>query len=167
MMVVFVVAADGSVTVSQQEQHPDPPRRESRLPLILETIADPNSPVAEIMRLICEELVLVIQEMVAYEHDKSAAPKLKVQVAALCALLKLVQKADASSKKDVLNFDGPKFQFVLGRLIKLFKEATEKALGKGYETSAQSILKHFRDLVAVNEELLRGETERIGAEGVH
>ncbi len=169
-MVILLIAADGSVSASQQERCHDPSRRESRLPEIREKIADASSPASEIMRLIHEELVLVIQEMVEYETDAAAAPKLKScvgQVTALCALQKLVQTFDASSKQDVLNFDGPKFQFVFARLVALFKQAVEQALGKGHDTWSQSIMMHFRDLVAMNERDLRRETERIGAAGAH
>lgn len=169
MMVNFVVTADGSVTVSRQELRQGRPRRESRLPEIQEKIADPNSPAAEIMRLIHQELALVIGEMRHYEHDKSAAPKLRncaVQVTALCALQKLVERADARSKKDLLNFDGPKFQYVFGELVDLFKKAAEQALGRGSEPSVQSIMRHFRDLVAMHEQDLRRGTEKIGAANV-
>jgi len=169
-MVVLLVAADGSVSVSQQVGCEDPSRRESRLSEIREKVADASSPATEIMRLIHEELVLVIQEMVKHETDGSAAPKLRScagQVTALCALQKLVQKVNASSKHDVLNFDGPKFQFVFARLVSLFKQAVEQALGKGHETWSQSVMMHFRDLVAINEQNLRRETERIGATAAH
>jgi hypothetical protein len=169
-MVILLVAADGSVSVSQQERCQDPSGRESRLPEIREKVADASSPAGEIMRLIHEELVLVIQEMVEHEIDAFAAPKLRScagQVTALCALQKLVQKLDASSKQDVLNFDGPKFQFVFARLVALFKQAVEQALGKGHDTWSQSVMMHFRDLVAMNEQDLRRETKRIGASGAH
>lgn len=165
MTVIFVVAADGSV--SRQDARQNPPGRQSRLPEIQEKLADAKFPAAEIVRLILEEFVLVIEEMVECGRDGSAA-RLKScagQVTALCALQRLVERADACSKKDVLNFDGPKFQFVFARLVALFKEAIEQAMGKGHEAWSQSILKHFRDLVAMNEHDLRKETERIGAGG--
>lgn len=169
-MVILLVAADGSVSTAQQERCQYPSRRESRLPEIREKVADASSPAIEIMRLIHEELVLVIQEMVEHETDGSAAPKLRScagQVTALCALQKLVQKVDASSKQDVLDFDGPKFQFVFARLVALFKQAVGQALGKGHDTWSQSIMTHFRDLVAMDEQDLRRETEEIGATAAH
>jgi hypothetical protein len=172
MMVIFIVAADGSVTVARRELRWAAPSRVSRLAEIREKLADTNAPADEILRLIHEELVLVIQQMgecAEHGHDKSAVARLKScagQVTALRALQKLVVTAEAHSNRDVLNFDGPKFAFVFDRLLDLFRQAVDEALGKGQDSLSQSIMKSFRDLIAANEHDIRRDTEKIGAGGL-
>lgn len=81
------------------------------------------------------------------------------QVKALRELSKTLVEAEALSKRDILNFDGPKFQFVLGELVKLYKKSLIQA--SMTESQANDVLKLFRDLLAVYEPVLRKETDRI------
>jgi len=168
MTVTFVVTADGSVSVTKQQPEQDPPSRESLLPEITEKLKDPNYSISEINRLVCGEFALLAQEMTIYGRHNSTASMSRSwrgQLTYLTGLQKSLQNTQAMSRKEVLNFDGPKFKFFFGRVTKLFREAAEQALGKDSDTSVQSIMRHFRDLVGVNDENLRRETERFGAEG--
>ena len=49
------------------------------------------------------------------------------------------------ANKDVLNFDGPKFIFVLGRIVALFSKAMKEA-GLPEETR-NNVMRQYRDLI--------------------
>ncbi len=76
------------------------------------------------------------------------------------------KEADTWVKQDVLIFDGPKFKFVFGEISKYVKKAAQEARG-GNETTVNSILRHFRDIVAVIEAELRRKPEKIASQKVH
>src|SRR5208282_3473157 len=69
MMVTFVVAGDGSVSVKTQELQQDPPSGESRLPEIIDKLKDPRTPSAAIRRLALAELLVIAQEMAAEQRN--------------------------------------------------------------------------------------------------
>jgi hypothetical protein len=81
------------------------------------------------------------------------------QLRALRELGKQLTDADLLSKKDVLNFDGPKFQFVLGVIVDSFVQAMKEAGVP--EDMRTSIMKHYRDRMQMNENTIRKETARI------
>ncbi len=62
----------------------------------------------------------------------------------------------------MLNFDGPKFTFVFDKIVNVYlRKAAQKALGKGSDQLVERIITEFSDTIAVNEEELRRETEKI------
>jgi hypothetical protein len=158
----FVVAVDGSLSVSEQETRPS--GRESRIPNILERLKDPNFSAHEVTRLVTEEIALLVQEMREDAYDSTLAFKLKscsTQIKALRALEKVLEKSERN--RDVLNFDGRQFVFAVGRIVDVFMEATQTALGKNYESCSGSIWKHLRDEIGMKEEEIRRETAKIQA----
>jgi hypothetical protein len=66
-----------------------------------------------------------------------------------------------AAKRDVLDFDGPKFTFVLGKLVDYFQEAALAAL-RNDQSTVKSIMMHFSGIVAKHDAELRRETEKIG-----
>src|SRR5208282_5939864 len=142
---------------------------ESKLPLILEKINDPNYPLAEVNRLIAIEIALITREMGslrsrAFHNDfteaflqKSYADNIK----ALQALEKSLTSTDILNNRDILNVDGPKFQFAFAQAVDWFKLACQQALGRDNETMVQSIMKHFRDIAAMGEAELRSDIEKV------
>jgi len=168
MMVTFVVAGDGSVSVKTQELQQDPPSGESRLPEIIDKLKDPRTPSAAIRRLALAELLVIAQEMAAEQRNMTPALKLKSyrsQLNILNYVNEALQKAAASSNEDALNIDGPKWQYLRGQFIETFEEAVEQAYGKGNETMKQKIMKEFHDRWAADQDRLRREVERIGGGG--
>ena len=141
---------------------PDMLERETKMDEILEKINDPNFSVSEVSRLIAVEMATVSRQMARIDYDPAMQWKFKAyneQVKALQVLGKQLGDADILSRKDIINFDGPKFQFVLSQIVDLVKSAIHEA---GTEpTQGTSIMKHFRDLISANEQRIRHETERI------
>ncbi|VVB52321.1 Uncharacterised protein [uncultured archaeon] len=142
---------------------------ESMLPTILEKIHDRNFPLDEVNRLIAIEIAFVAQEMQQLrqmvsrnDHTETFMQKsFEQQVKALQALEKSLTNTDILRNRDILNFDGPKFVYVFGELVNVFKKAAQDAVGRDNETIVQSIMKHFRDEMAMREDELRRETEKI------
>lgn len=151
----------------------DTPERESMLPKILEKINDPNYPLEEVNRYIAIEIAFVTQEMGTLRHrvkggnfsETFLQKSYEQQVKALQALEKSLTSTDILRHRDLLNFDGPKFQYVFGELVNIFKLSCQDALGKDNETMVQSIMKHYRDHLAMRESDLRKESEKIDSSG--
>jgi hypothetical protein len=155
------VTVDGSASPRVETPAPD---AESKLGEILDKLQDPNVSIAEALRLIPVEIGLLIQEMGTNEANDAAASRRKScleQIGALRVLAKVAKEADAGAKRDVLNFDGPKFKFVLGEMVRYFKEAALTAL-RGDTSAVNNIMKEWRDLMAINETELRRQAEKIG-----
>jgi hypothetical protein len=142
---------------------------QSMLPLILEKIHDPNYPLAEVNRLIAIEIGFIAQEMSNLHGDIKRGDYTNAfnqrsydqRVKAMQALEKSLTSADILRNRDILNFDGPKFVYVFGEVVEMFKKACQDALGRDGETMVQSIMKHYRDAVAMREAELRRQTEKI------
>jgi hypothetical protein len=139
-------------------------QRITHLTSILEKIQDPNVPVAEVSRLITVEMTEVLREMhncrvKGDPFSLNIQKALNDQLKGLRELQKSLSEADVLSKRDVLNFDGPKFQFVLLELVTLFEKALKES---GVDDSTKSnVLKQFSDLIKMNDEKIRRETEKI------
>jgi hypothetical protein len=160
-----VVGADGSLTMkgTQSPQSPD-----SKLLEIIEKLGSADFEPLEVHRLIAVEIALVTRAMGDRKDNSDAATVLKeglARVKALRSLAKAIEKFDSLTKRDVLNFDGPKFQFVFDELLSYYDQAVKEALGKSGEAMAQQIIKNFRDIIAKKEADLRRMTAKIGTPG--
>lgn len=141
------------------------PNRESKLAEIILKLDDPDVPVLEVKRLIAKEIVLTMQYMRTLGGEGSAAAERQSCLTDIKILKMLdAMKMERWAQHDVLNFDGPKFKFVLGRTIDYIKEAILEAGGS--EHLQASILRHLRDIAAVDEENLRRETQRLSYKDV-
>jgi hypothetical protein len=155
----FVANEDGVETLAEKQSE-----SVIRIQGILEMIEDPEMALSEINKKIAVEIAHISADMAVAAVDTLKVFKVRAlseQVKALRELAKTLTEAEQLSKRDILNFDGPKFQFVLGELVKLFK----KALNQANLTEGQSndILRLFRDLLALYEPVLRKETDRINS----
>ena len=137
--------------------------RVNKVDLICEKIADPNYDPAEVSLMIAAEIAHVAREMTRGGSDPSEAWRLKgysEQIKAFLALGKQLNDADVLSKKDILNFDGARFAFVLDAVVNLFATALKEA---GVEESQRtSIMKHYKDLMVINEKRIRQDTDKLG-----
>jgi ribosome-binding ATPase YchF (GTP1/OBG family) len=135
-----------------------------RIQGILEMIEDPEMALSEINKKIAMEIAYISADMAESASDSLKAFRVKAlseQVKALRELAKTLTEAEQLSKRDILNFDGPKFQFVLSEIVKLFKKALIQA--NLTESQSNDVLKLFRDLLALYEPVLRKETDRISS----
>jgi hypothetical protein len=134
------------------------PHRQSKRQQILDNIKVPRLSAAEVSRLIAIEIVLIIQEMRTCEGDDDAAAlKLKNfigQIRALRAVAEVAKVADVWSKRDVVLFDGPGFNFVLGEIASYCEEAASTAL-RGDNTAVNSIMRELHDIIGVRRTELR------------
>jgi hypothetical protein len=141
-------------------------RRPTNLPELKAKLNDPNFPVQELSRLISLELVSLSQEMSECENDPSLQFKMKsydLQVKSLREVAKSITETDVLSKRDILNFDGEKFQFVFREIIAMFKKSLMDA-GVN-ESLTVNIMKHFGDIMRMKEADLRRDTQKIESSG--
>lgn len=155
------VTKDGvSATPIQSEQ-----QRNSKMDEIIRQINDENAPLAPIKRLIAAELAAVnstIMQTVGEHGDVYDAIKIKAleaQIKALRELGKELMESDVLSKKDFLNFDGPKLAYVLEE----FRQGASDSLKKiGIdEGTIQQFLRHWRDVMLERETQIRRSTEKL------
>lgn len=135
---------------------------ESRLPDILAAMQDANYQPSEVLKLIAIEQANVVNQMSIKTTGwgmGGQGKRLEVKMKALTELRKTVQEAEELSKKDILNFDGPKFEHVFGVLCDwTFAAMTANGLT---EEQANNVMKTFRDKVSTEEVDLRKSTEKI------
>ena len=136
----------------------------SRLENVCELISDPEADPAEISRLITAELAVVTKEMASARNEPTSSETWKSKtysevVKALRELGKQLMDTEVLSKKDILNFDGLKFQFALSRIVELFVKSMKEA-GMP-EDQRTNVMKHYRDLMAIAEPNIRRETLKI------
>jgi hypothetical protein len=140
--------------------------RFSKIKEIREMIDDPDAPLAPIKRRIAAEIATATAEMITYSTDiaDNALDALRVkalesQVKALRELGKELLESDVLSKKDFLNFDGPKLSFVLGEYMQGAVE-TLKKIGIDDGTT-QQFLRQWRDLMLEREPSIRKATAKV------
>lgn len=151
----------GNVSSDREQSEQE---RDSKLGLIRTLIADETTSPGKIKRLIAEEIATINMLMIKQSNDVSIIEGMKVkvyetQVKALRELGKEVMEADTLSHKDFLNMDGKKFKFVLGQVTDCVKEAMK--LVKLDETTINSILNHWRDIMSSREEDIRREVDKL------
>lgn len=152
---------NGNVSSEREQSEQE---RDSKLSEIRRLIIDETTPPAKIKRLIAEEIASISMLMIKYGNDVSIIEGLKVkvfetQVKALRELGKEIMEADMLSHKDFLNMSGKKFKYALGQYTEGCKEAMRMV--KLDDTTINSILSHWRDIMAEKEEDIRREIEKL------
>lgn len=133
----------------------------SKLNEILDMINDPDVPPGPIKRIIAAEIAAVNIQMLRQQNDPLGlgVKQLSEQVKALRELGKEVMEADIMSKKDFLNIEGKKFRFALERYREGAMEAMKTA--KLDESTINSVLNHWRDLMTEREDDIRRALDRM------
>jgi len=157
----FDIDAQGNVSSERELSEQE---RDSKLGEVRRLIADETTPPHKIKRLIAEEMAAISMLMIKYGNDVNIIEGMKVkvyetQIKSLRELGKEIMEADTLSHKDFLNMDGKKFKFVMGKWMDGFKEAMKSA--KLDETTSNSILNHFRDIMSSTEDEVRREVEKL------
>jgi hypothetical protein len=153
---------DGAIQVTNAQTESFP--SESKLPEIVKLVSDPNSSAAETLRLISVEIVrlLALSNPSLNSNFESHNDEIK----ALRLLARIVKEAGMRSKADVLNFEKPKFKYVLAQTISMLEEATSEVLDDKDRAKTEMIMKRFEDILAEKQQDLRRRTEEIGRESV-
>jgi hypothetical protein len=117
---------------------------------------DPDVPVADISRQIAKEMASVYDMM--REPDpliRRSQKELTEQVRVLQSIQKSLSDGEAQSRRDVLNFDGPKFAYVYKEIVGLFRKSMlDQNLDSG---TVQNVMLQFTDLIKAAEEGIRRE----------
>lgn len=155
---------DGTPIIHESREDQQRRLQSERIDTIRDRISDSNYDPAEVSRLIAVEIAHVASKLTSTDLGSGpmATMQLKAfteQVRALRELGKQLSDADVLSKKDVLNFDGPKFQYVLEIIVNTFVHAMKEAGTP--EDMRTSIMKHFRDRMQMSENTIRKETAKI------
>jgi hypothetical protein len=159
----YKLSIDENGNVSSEREQSER-ERNSKLSKIHELIQDETTPPAKIKRLIAEEINSICMQMIGYSDDVSLIDgmrmkALETQVKSLRELGKEIMDADTLSHKDFLNIDGKKFKFVLGQIVECMKEAMRAV--KLDETTANSVLSNWRDIMAAKDEDIRRDVEKL------
>ena len=121
-----------------------------------------DAPLAKTSRQIALLVALCIKQMNGEGSVRSLnrrKRKAKEQVKALRELQKTLITGEASSKREVLDMDGPKFTFIFAKIMQLFGQALK---GSGLDgNQAHTVMLHFGDLVKANDERLRQELNHV------
>jgi len=130
-------------------------------------LQDPQFEAAELLRIITGEIATVARRMRSLGFTKEEAhigSCLAKQVEVLCQLAQEVRNVDmARTREDIIYFDGPKFKFVMDKVMDMFIKAMQAA-GLG-EMQCGTVFRYFRDLLGENEPQLRRETAAVGKKG--
>ena len=147
----------------------DPSKVEEETPLEAELakiermIEDPDSDPVAVMRLITVATVAVAMEVQVQPYDPAVGwPWGRHYNAILKALRQLrrsIMDTQFLNNKDTLNFDGPKFTYVLGQVVDLFATAM-KDLGVPEEVR-NNVMRQYHDLYKVEEPELRRKVRKI------
>jgi hypothetical protein len=160
---VSIAEPDGPIPIC--EALPEGKGTDSFIPTIIQKLEDPNYSASEVLHLISMELVHLCLEIGAHEKDAAANYILRAfraQFKALRALADSIRRTEALRKKeDHLDFDGAKFLYVFGELLKCFDEAIQKTLGWNDRTTEQTAMRNFRDIVATRESEWRRAVARM------
>jgi hypothetical protein len=153
---------DEAGNVSSQREESEQ-MRDSKLGQIRTLIQDETTPPAKIKRLIAEEIASISMLMIQYGNDVSIIEGMKVkvfetQVKALRELGKEIMEADTLSHKDFLNISGKKFRYAIGQYTEGAKEAMRMV--KLDDTTINSILNHWRDIMAERESEICREIDK-------
>lgn len=133
----------------------------SRMGEILEHLEDPEFTDLEMInRLIAVEIALTLADSRLKFTPRAVSDKVK----ALRELTRTLQEGDNLAKKDFLNFDGPKFKYVLQEMVSLFRASLKNA---GLpEDAVNHVLRIFRDSLVMRMPELIKETERVTHESL-
>lgn len=128
---------------------------------IVAMIQDPNTDLAAVYKKIALQIAYLSVELSTNRRDPSTQYTLKSitdQIKALRELTHTLTESDEVAKRDVLNFDGPKFQYVLREIVDTFKRSLKEA---GIDASiTDNLLRIYRDKMAVKELELRRDLAR-------
>jgi hypothetical protein len=162
----FPVNWDDSPSLAAEEKGKSNPNEhelfKSRMPDILDAMEDVNYQPSEVLKLIALEQAAVVNQMSSRTTEfglGGQGKRLESKMKALTELRKTVQEAEELSKKDILNLDGPKFEFVFGTLCDWMAESIRDC-GITVE-QINNIMKSFRDKVSSGQEELQQSTDRV------
>ena len=135
--------------------------------VIAKMIADRRAPVWAISREIAHEMANMIKHskmpVKPFQH-RGPQVALTSRMRALRDLQKTLMESEGSSKRDQLDFEGPKFKFVRAEIVRLFQQALKDAGADRFQV--EKIMACFDNLMKANDENLRRDLDLIGAPAI-
>lgn len=131
---------------------------------ILAMLGDPEATPEDINKEVALETFRVQRMLVEMsgrttESDKQKFRQIRERAKNLKDAQKLVSDMAAQSRRDVLDFESPKFQYFFDEFMKLIKQAGQEA---GIDQiTMKTMWKNLTDLVAKNQERIEREAARI------
>jgi hypothetical protein len=165
-----LVGSDGKYNSAAEEKKPNKRQESSKLNEIRTKIEDINVSQAELSKLIALEMAAILDAM--NEHlDKPnsgikgmdaniAIKSLAEQLKGVRELGRQIIEMDNQAKRDFINFDGEKFQFVASQWLQMGVTAL-RAMGWD-EHTVTAYVKQYRQQIEHNELRIRKEAENIG-----
>jgi len=83
------------------------------------------------------------------------------EIKQLRLLARIVKEIGMRSKADVLNFDKPKFKYVLAQTVSMLEEATHQVLGDKGRAKTEMIMKRFEDILAEKQQDLAAVPKKL------
>jgi hypothetical protein len=129
---------------------------------IARMIADRHAPIWTISRVIAREMATTIkQAKTPVRPFQRQQVDLNSRMKGLRELQRTLLESEGLSKRDQLDLEGPKFNFVRAEIVRLFEQALKDAGADRFEV--ESIMLRFDDLLKENDEALRRDLDQIGA----
>jgi hypothetical protein len=163
----YEVGTDGS---TKEDRIPGKRETSSKLSEIRAKIEDPNVSQAELSKLIALEMAAILDGMNEHLDSPNSSIKgmesnfaiksLSEQLKGVRELGRQIIEMDNQAKRDFINFDGEKFQFVAGQWMQMGVAAL-RAMGWDEHTVTQYV-KQFRSQIELNELRIRREAENVG-----
>ncbi len=105
---------------SKAEEPSPPPLDDSGMAKISRMLEDPHSDPSEVARLITLEIGIVTEDLVRLRNDPTMAWRLKADAEAIKSLGEVrhsLMDSEVLSRKEILNLDGEKAQFLRQQLF--------------------------------------------------
>jgi len=128
---------------------------------ILAAVADPDAETGKISRLIALEIANLIRQLTETGPVRRRAWEREIhdRIRACRQLHQTLLAGQSLASKDTLNLDGPKFQFIFGAILNLFRAALREAAVEDF--MAQNVMLQFSDLVKASDDEMRRELNRM------
>jgi hypothetical protein len=166
----LVINLEGKYNAAAEVKKPGKRELSSKLNEIRTKIEDTNISQAELSKLIALEMASILDGMNEHLDNPTSGIKgmdanlaiksLSEQLKGVRELGRQIIEMDNQAKRDFINFDGEKFQFVAGQWLQMGVEAL-RSMGWD-EHTVTSYVKQFRSQIEMNELRIRREAENIG-----
>ncbi len=171
MTKTFHVQPDGSVSVAKEELLRESRHQEIEAKIdakIRAKTEDPNASPDELRRLFFSKVFICVEKLRECGEDPfRAEERQQLLLEARCFLAAAERQTTRvlADNRDRSNYDGPKFQFAISKIIEMMEDATRMALGKGGDQLTERIMNRFHELCKEKEPDIRRHLAEIDSQG--
>lgn len=144
----------------RSEKNPAADASRARMQRVVEILEDENeTDLAGAMRMLAVEIAATLSPIASVNGGLGDNHNVSGRIKNLRELSKQIQESADMSSRDFLNFDGPRFQYVFGEMVHLFRTCMIKG-GLAADT-ADHVLRVFYEEFLARELRLRQETSKL------